>query len=294
MVVLIVYASMLIWINNYVFAISYNEGYTTTFLPPPHPAPDNKVQTNYTFVAHEIALKWKLTSVDAPYLLEQQFYKINDYNPNTDFLHFDHIPKTGGTSISDLLREPLGQSYILPGSERSGAFNYKVMNTTILLSTPKEEYPYIVSYAHERLRPIHGQNRTKLAKLLENYFALPNKPKRLRQLAVLREPMDLRASKHAMALCAINGRVDSFNRKRKQNGLEPICTPEQGLNISSLWDEVVDKAMKKCASNGTIPIDIKADKYDTVLCRRGRHVYDLCRGSTDLLASEIITKRYNG
>ena len=107
MVVLIVYASMLMWINNYVFAISYNEEYTATFLPPPHPAPDNNVQTNYTFVAHEIAIKWKLTSADAPYLLEQQFYKVNDYNPNTDFLHFDHIPKTGGTSISDLLRDTL-------------------------------------------------------------------------------------------------------------------------------------------------------------------------------------------
>lgn len=274
------------WISNYIFAISYNEGYTATFLPP-HPAPDNNVRTNYTFVAHEIALKWKLTSIDAPYLLEQQFYKINDYNPNTDFLHFDHIPKTGGTSISDLLRDTLGQSYILPGSERSGAFNYKVMNATILLSTPKEEYPYIVSYAHERLRPIHGQNRTKLAKLFENYFALPNnKAKRLRQLAVLREPMDLRASTHAMALCSINGRVNNFNSKRKKNGLEPICTPEQGLNISSLWGEVVEKAMEKCASNGTIATDMKADKYDRALCRRGRHAYDICRGSMELLASE--------
>ncbi len=64
MVVLIVYVCMLIWISNYVFAISYNEGYTTTFLPPPQSAPDNNLQTDYTFVAHEIAIKWKLTSAD--------------------------------------------------------------------------------------------------------------------------------------------------------------------------------------------------------------------------------------
>ena len=48
---------------------------------------------SYQSIAREIAAKWNLTSPEAPYLLEQQFYKINDYNPQTDFLYFNHIHK---------------------------------------------------------------------------------------------------------------------------------------------------------------------------------------------------------
>lgn len=92
--------------------------------------------------------------------------------------------------------------------------------------------------------------------------------------------MDLRASTLAMAMCAHNGRVVKFNNKRRRKGLEPICTPEQGLNISELFDDVVENAMAKC-SNNTATLD----RYETILCKRGRTAMDYCRSPDHLLSS---------
>ena len=50
---------------------------------------------HYRSIAEEVAIKWNLTSPKAAYLLEQQFYRANDYDPQTNFLYFYHIPKTG-------------------------------------------------------------------------------------------------------------------------------------------------------------------------------------------------------
>ena len=62
----------------------------------------------------EICLKWNLTTPNCAHLLEQQFYRLDDYNPDTDFLYPNHIQKTGGTTISDLLKKALGEDSILP------------------------------------------------------------------------------------------------------------------------------------------------------------------------------------
>ncbi|KAL7542858.1 hypothetical protein ACHAXR_012162 [Thalassiosira sp. AJA248-18] len=254
---------------------------------------------SYQSIAREIALKWNLTSPQAPYLLEQQFHRINDYNPQTDFLHFYHIPKTAGTSLSDLMNATLGALVdghrgILPGSKRSGGFEPDTFySLTALPPNPSNgnnhaeiSYPYLASYGHTRLRPIHGPNKTKLASFFEEYFALPhNSKKRLRSLGMLREPMNLRASTQAMALCSLNGKVIDLNRQRQHKGLGHICTPEQGLNISELVDGVVDKAMAKCPK-GTEQIDTtKLDRYEKLLCKRGRSALDFCRSPTHLMSS---------
>lgn len=247
-------------------------------------------KSSYQSIANEIAAKWNLTSPDAPYLLEQQFYRVNDYNPSTDFLYFHHIPKTGGTTISDSLSFMLGslvedgQEAVLPGSHRSGQFDSN-NNALKLLSTSNKTspiYQYIASYSHTKLRPIHGPNRSKLSYFFEQYFALPNnKPKRLRSLAMLREPMDLRASTQAMAMCALNRKVIDFNSQRKREGLEPLCTPEQGLNISALWDVVVEKAMENCEGG-----KVDLDRYERLLCEEGPSRLDFCRSPSNLLSSQ--------
>lgn len=54
-------------------------------------------------LVNSIAQKWNLTTPRARHLLFRQFARENDYDPRRDFLHFHHIAKTGGTSISDLL-----------------------------------------------------------------------------------------------------------------------------------------------------------------------------------------------
>ena len=73
-----------------------------------------KQQTSYMTRAKEICLKWNLTTPNCAHLLEQQFYRVDDYNPDTDFLYLYHIKKTGGTTISDLLKKSLGEDSILP------------------------------------------------------------------------------------------------------------------------------------------------------------------------------------
>lgn len=73
----------------------------------------SKQQTSMTR-AKEICLKWNLTTPNCAHLLEQQFYRLDDYNPDTDFLYLNHIQKTGGTTISDLLKKALGEDLILP------------------------------------------------------------------------------------------------------------------------------------------------------------------------------------
>ena len=71
-------------------------------------------QQTYLTRAKEICLKWNLTTPNCAHLLEQQFYRLHDYNPDTDFLYLNHIQKTGGTTISDLLKKALGEDSILP------------------------------------------------------------------------------------------------------------------------------------------------------------------------------------
>jgi len=181
-----------------------------------------------------------------------------------------------------VINATLGARFILPGSYRSGGFH----STAFYAQHQSAKlFPYLASYAHTRLRPVHGPNRTRLAAFFADYFALPgNSPKRLRSLAMLREPTDLRASNYAMAMCSLNGKVNNVNWDRGQRGLEPICTPAEGLNISRFVDGMVEKAMAKCAGEikRTAP---KLDKYEKILCRRGREAMDFCRGPSQLLRS---------
>ena len=73
-----------------------------------------KLSKQQTSRAKEICLKWNITTPNCAHLLEQQFYRLHDYNPDTDFLYLNHIQKTGGTTISDLLKKALGEDSILP------------------------------------------------------------------------------------------------------------------------------------------------------------------------------------
>jgi hypothetical protein len=269
--------------------------------------------SDYTAVAAAIATRWSLTHPDAIHLLELQFHrKIDQYNPTTDFLHFHHIAKTGGTSISDLMNATLSPLFggILPGSHRSGEFNssaiFDILNSSSSSSSSsstKAELSYVASYAHTRLRPIHGPGRTELSKFFDEYFALVPKSSsnnnnklqqqrnKLRSLAMIREPTDLRASTYAMAMCSLNGRVNDYNYGRKQRGLQKVCNPNDGLNISSLWDGIVNSAMKKCNSttltsnNNSSNSIIKMDRYDKFLCKHGPAAMDYCRGPSELLNS---------
>ena len=142
---------------------------------------------------------------------------------------------------------------------------------------------YLVSFSHTKLRPLVAPDKTKLATFFERYFV--NKPKRIRELGMLREPMALRASAHAMLQCAINRKVKQFNSQRESEGLGAICTPEEGLNVSALWDERVEQYMSNCPKSSKDDSYEYIDKYNRMLCENGQQSLEHCRGATQLLES---------
>ena len=250
-------------------------------------------------LASSIARRWGLVSPNAVRLLRRQFSWAADYDGDRDFLHFHHLAKTGGTSISDLMKMTLvgdsNSTGILPGSHRSGPFKgadfYATLNETSReAGLPK--LPYVASYGHTRLRPVHGPHKTKLASFFDDYFALlegnGDGPRRsVRSLAMIRDPTDLRASTMAMALCALNARVIEFNGIRARKGLGPVCTPREGLNTSSFVDQVVRRAEAKCRRNGTDEDGLQLDRYERLVCNRGGKALDFCRSPSHLLRSQI-------
>ena len=248
---------------------------------------DANSPTNDKSIANFVAQKWNLTTPHAASLLLRQLKRANDYDPSTDFLHFHHIAKTGGTSISDILKAMFGD-LVMPGSYRSGSFNEKEFHKTILERAQSHtgavgKFPeYKVSYGHTRLRPMHGQNKTKLAEFFDNYNAFLPKPKRIRSLAMIREPTDLRASAHAMAMCALNGKVNTYNYWREKRNQTRVCTKEEGLDIQQLVGDYHDKVLRtKCNSTAVE----KLDRFEKKICAKGAASMSYCLSASHLLSS---------
>eukprot|EP00984_Skeletonema_dohrnii_P017611 scaffold8062_cov86-Skeletonema_dohrnii-CCMP3373.AAC.1 len=209
----------------------------------------------YTELATTIAAKWNLTTPNAIDLLVQQFEKANDYDPEKDFFHFHHLYKSGGTSISNFMDKTVGLRKvgkywegILPGSYESGNFDHDEalsdINKRLEEGTNREDLPYKASYAHTGLRPVYGPHRTKTAKFFQEQ--MPNK--RLRAITMLREPTDFRASNHAMIMCGLNAEIKKFNQQRAKKGLDQVCSPKDGLNVSALVDVKTQTLINKCQS----------------------------------------------
>ena len=240
-------------------------------------------------MAHVIAEKWNLTSPHAANLLARQFSRNNDYDRSHDFLHFHHIAKTGGTSISDILTAVF-EDEVMPGSERSNSFNEKEFHTTILERAQNQTgatgtFPeFKVSYGHTRLRPIHGPNKTKLSTFFDNYFALLQKPKRIRSLAMVREPTDLRASAHAMAMCALNGKVNTYNYWREKRNQSRVCTKEEGLDVQKLVQDYNNKIFETKCNSTTIEM---LDKFEKKICTKGPTSMSYCLSPSHLLSSPM-------
>ena len=240
-------------------------------------------------VARFIAKKWNLTSPHAANLLARQFSRNPDYDPSQDFLHFHHIAKTGGTSISDIL-EAVFKDTVMPGSARSDTFNEKEFHTAVLeraknqMGAIKAFPEFKVSYAHTRLRPIHGPNKTKLSTFFDNYNSLLQKPKRIRSLAMIREPTDLRASAHAMAMCALNGKVNTFNYWREKRNQTRVCTKEEGLDVQKLVTDYHEKVLRTKCNNTAVE---KLDKFEKKICTKGPSSMSYCLSPSHLLSSPM-------
>ncbi|KAL7486119.1 hypothetical protein ACHAW6_015968, partial [Cyclotella cf. meneghiniana] len=206
----------------------------------------------YHTLSTQIATRWNLTTPHAVPLLERQFDKPHDYDPKRDFFHFHHLYKSGGTSMSDLMDKTIGMPKagahyegILPGSYRSGDLDHdealKDIQRRLRAGTRREDLPYKAAYAHTGLRPVYGPQATKTGA-----FYLKHLPhRRLRVVTMLRDPVDFRASNHAMIMCGLNHEVEVFNRQRISDGLEKICSPADGLNVSALIDVKIRGILEK-------------------------------------------------
>ena len=250
----------------------------------------------YTELATSIADKWNLTTPNAIDLLVQQFDKANDYDPQNDFFHFHHLYKSGGTSISNFMDKTVGEKKvgkywegILPGSYESGNFDHdealRDINKRLSEGTKREDLPYKASYAHTGLRPVYGPQRTKTAKFFEEQ--MPNK--NLRAITMLREPMDFRASNHAMIMCGLNAEISAWNRQRANEGLDQVCSPKDGLNISSLVDVKTQNLLDKCQSGAKVNDQQKQQCQDHA---NGVDIFEHCRSPSHLFAHHQYDKHY--
>lgn len=246
-------------------------------------------------MADSIAKKWNITTPHAAFLLSKQYTRHNDYDVSNDFLHFHHIAKTGGTSISDILKTAFGET-VMPGSERSGSFSPKKFHAAILENAQDRKNvtdfsQFKVSFGHTRLRPMHGPNRTELSIFFDNYNSLLSKPKRIRSLAMVREPTDLRASSHAMAMCALNGKVNTFNYWREKRNQTRVCTKEEGLDVEKLVQDYHDMVLnKKCPNSNAIGYDEaikKLDRFEKNICTKGAESMSYCLSPSHLLSSPV-------
>ena len=257
--------------------------------------------SSYEKLAISIAHKWNLTTTNAVELLIQQFHRpLDTFNPQTDFVHFHHLYKSGGTSISNLMDKTLGlNGGILPGSYESGNFDHDEALADItqrLKTTKREDLPYLASYAHTGLRPVYGPKRTKTgAFLLEQ---LPHR--RLRAITMLRDIVDFRASNHAMIMCGLNYEVTRWNNEREAHGLERVCSPKDGLNISALVDRKIHDLLDKCQTESDIlarhekPKKKLFDEQRRQCAKEEKGIDTLvhCRSANHLLASNEYDKHY--
>ena len=261
--------------------------------------PDTNIMTYYT-LSQQIVNAWNLTTPHAMTLLTRQFAKPFDWNPKTDFFHFHHLYKSGGTSISDLMDKTIGLPQlgkerfegILPGSYRSGDFNHdealQDIEERLNGGTKRDELPYKGAYAHTGLRPIYGPQATKTGQFYLQQF--PHK--RLRVVTMLRDPIDFRASNHAMIMCGLNHEVEVYNRDRMSRGLEKICSPQEGLNISSLIDAKIRGILEKCDIEAASKTKNGARQHQCQQERNGIDTLSHCRSASNLLSHDQYQKHY--
>jgi hypothetical protein len=201
--------------------------------------------------------------------------------------------------MSDLMDKTIGlpkvgkyYEGILPGSYRSGDLDHEEALEDIkkrLEKGGKKSLPYKGAYAHTGLRPVYGPQATKTGKFYLEYF--PHK--RLRAVTMLRDPIDFRASNHAMIMCGLNHEVEVFNKERANQGLEMICKPEEGLNVSALIDVKIKNILDKCDLEAKDPTKkIVARQQQCKQERSGIDTLKHCRSPANLLQDPQYEKHY--
>jgi hypothetical protein len=162
--------------------------------------------------------------------------------------------------------------------------------------TSRVDLPYLASYAHTGLRPVHGPRRTRTGIFLSDQ--LPHR--RLRVITMLRDIVDFRASNHAMIMCGLNYEVTRWNNMREASGLMRVCSPRDGLNISEMVDRKMADLMERCRTEKEMLARGESPKKKLYLQQvqqcadeeRGIDTLAHCRSADHLLSSSQYDKHY--
>jgi hypothetical protein len=160
-----------------------------------------------------ITEKWNLPQTAIPILKEIHKNRAgSDYNSTSDILALNHPLKTGGTSFSLMLKEIFGKTRIFPGSGASAHFMHPNFKKALEQYPPNEspEYWYnkAVIYTHTILRPQppSKQKKSSKASFFENLrgkVGSPLKEKKIRLMSMIRNPLDLAASRFFETNCRV-------------------------------------------------------------------------------------------
>jgi hypothetical protein len=170
-----------------------------------------------------ITEKWNLPLTAIP-ILEEIQKKRTDYNSTSDILALIHPLKTGGTSFSLMLKEIFGKTRIFPGSGASAHFVHPIFEKELIKYPPNEspEYWYnkAIIYTHTKLRP-HAMKSTSSKHYLFNYLrkkvGSPLKEKKIRLMAMIRNPLDLAASRFYETNCRVMANTPGMKEAKTQS-----------------------------------------------------------------------------
>jgi hypothetical protein len=225
-----------------------------------------------------------------------QVERLVDYEPTSDLLGFFHAQKTGGTSLSDVLKE-LFPDGVVPGSDRSKYFMLNFFKDALERKPIDFWSRQRVLYSHSSLRPqFNGVQKQKNPRngFLLDYLrtnALPLAEKKVRLLVMLREPVSWRASAYYEAMCHIGRWI----QEKQQTLADPSECPT--VNLTDVVRVRLDRDKQNCANGrgGEICLAISLGKnpfehcesIDTLLNSGKMHnmyherLWDYCRYPLD-------------
>ena len=191
-------------------------------------------------------------ATNAKTLLKQIWYKDNSYDPQRDLIVFTHPMKTGGTTLSLLLRKTIGME--VPGSSKSDIFYFDVFDNWNLRdkrqyagkegggdwsnSPQRQQFKSIFSHTPYRqykdglgvngTSPVtSADNNMKKSKNLRLLVEENFPTRRARHIMMLREPLAFVASNFNEWQC----RLGKWQGRAKEFNILPVPETEQDENF---------------------------------------------------------------
>mmetsp|Transcript_2310 Transcript_2310/g.5201 ORF Transcript_2310/g.5201 Transcript_2310/m.5201 type:complete len:535 (-) Transcript_2310:170-1774(-) len=235
------------------------------------------------------------------------------FQSDKEFVYFHHIMKTGGTSFSEVLNKIYGSGArdnsvndsgdfdVLPKSRSSEFMDFTGLKNIIdhkqqssfssNNTRPHHNFRFLVGYSHSGYNPVAKfLQENNLVKTYDAKYYLENETsnitqsqRRLRLITFIRDPLDIRASSMAMAMCGLNGLL------RKKNITSPNCGQE--VNISEIVDFGLEQVKLECKKTSGNKMVRRGGLHATCeKLEKGIDPKPYCRSANALLHSETYNK----